>query len=128
MEHSDRDYHDHEVRERENASWIAYQKEGLAAAQIISREKQWANSSLRSKLKSWYACVFYSVCGGLLTVICAVVLWMLRDSSTARVLCGLGIAMGVGALWLFAKQATKKPQLHKTRAWLMAEEQLGIRN
>lgn len=122
---SEFDYREREVLEREHARWLAYQKEGLAPADVIRKEKDWARSSLKSALSNWQRCVLYAVCGGLLTGISVTLLIAMRDSSSAVACAVLGILVGAGAMALFAKEAMRKPVIHKSRSWLLAEQQLS---
>jgi hypothetical protein len=118
-------FHEHEIQEREHARWLAYQKEGLTPATIIKREKDWAHASLTSALENWQRCMLYAVLGGIATGISAAVLIMMYDSKAAIACCAVGMVLGIGALALFAKQAFRKPVMHKSRSWLLAEQQLS---
>jgi len=122
---TDKAYHDQESKERENARWIAYQKEGLAPDKIILREKDWANASLKSALANWYTCILYAMAGGALTLICALMFVFMRDSQTAWVLCGASIIVGLIVVVVFGRHALRRPVLYKSRSWLLAEQQLN---
>jgi hypothetical protein len=119
-------FHEQEIKERENDRWIAYQKEGLAPENIIIREKDWAKASLKSAMSNWHTCILSALAGGFMTSICAGILYMMRDSTIAWILCGIGIVAGIAALALFAGQALRKPVLHKSRSWILAEQQMGV--
>jgi hypothetical protein len=125
IEMTDIAYHESEIQEREHARWVAYQKEGIAPEEIIQKERDWAKSSLKSSLSNWQTCVFYAVCGGLLTGVSALILFLMHDSMAAVICCVLGLIGGISAISLFAKQAFRKPVIHKSRSWLLAEQQLS---
>lgn len=122
---SERDYHENETKEREHDRWLAYQKEGLSPDKIIIREKDWARASLKSAMSNWHTCILIALAGAFATCFCGGLLYIMRDSTLAWISCGLGIIAGIAALAMFSKQAIRKPVLHKSRSWLLAEQQLG---
>lgn len=126
IEMTDAAYHSRETLERENARWLAYQKEGLAPDKIVLREKDWAHASLKSAMINWHTCILYSLAGGALTFICAAMVVFLRDSQTARVFCGVSIVLGLAVVVVFGRHALRKPVLYKSRSWLLAEQQLNL--